>query len=172
MEKVVCGYIGKVPITMKLPVSRSSPAVPKASVNPSSASVSEEARVKVISMIVNEKRSYNDHQHPDFSHRVLTRELQEDCHDAFKRLLDNHPFPLSQGPIVLPLDSLTSCLSKYRSRCEESVAKVLNDKTVFRHDESQACGKWVPQIAGMASWGADHESGGSYLVTAQDKRLE
>ena len=167
MEKVVCGYMGKVPITMKLPVSRSSPAVPKASVNPSSASVSEEARVKVISMIVNEKKSYNDHQHPDFSHPVWTKELRVDCHDAFKRLLDNHPFPLSQGHIVLPLDSLTSSLSKYRSRCEESVAKVL-----FRHDESQACGKWVPQIAGMASWAADHESGGSYLVTAQDKRLE
>jgi hypothetical protein len=47
MEKVVCGYMGKVPITLKLPLSRSSPAVPKASVNPSSASVSEEARVKV-----------------------------------------------------------------------------------------------------------------------------
>ena len=104
----------KVPITMNLPVSRSSPAAPKASVKPSS--VSEEASVKVISMIVNKKKSYNDHQHPDFSHPVRTKEQEEDCHDAFERLLDNHPFPLSQGHIVLPLDSLTSCLSEYRSR--------------------------------------------------------
>jgi hypothetical protein len=175
MEKFICGYMDKVPIRMKLPVSRTSPAVPKVSaVKPSSASVSEEARVKVISMIVNKKRSYNDHQYPDFAHPVWSKELQEECHDVFKQLLDKHPFPLSQGPIVLPLDSLTSCLSEYRSRCEESVAKVLNDKTVFRHDESQACGKWIPQIVGVASWAAEHDSGGgSYLVTDKDDtRLE
>ena len=161
MEKVIYGYMDKVPIRMKLPVSITSPAVPKVSaVKPSSASVSEEARVKVISLIVNKKRSYNDHQYPDFAHPVWSKELQEECHDVFKQLLDKHPFPLSQGPIVLPLDSLTSCLSEYRSRCEESVAKVLNDKTVFRHDESQDCGKWIPQIVGVASWAAEHDSGG------------
>ena len=73
MEKSSVGTWVKVPITMNVPVSRSSPAAPKASVKPSS--VSEEASVKVISMVVNKKKSYNDHHHPDFSYPVLTNML-------------------------------------------------------------------------------------------------
>ena len=165
MEKVICGHMNKVPFKMKLPVSRTFPAEPNTSAKPITASVSDKARVKVISMIVNKKKSHDDHQHSS----MWSKEFQEECHDVFKQLLDNHPFPLSQGPTVLPLDSLTSSSSEYRSRCE-SVGKVLHDKTVFRHVEGQACGKWIPQIVGLAAWTADH--GVSYIVTDQVTSLE
>ena len=171
MEKVICGYLGKVPIKMKLPISRTFPAADaKASAKPITAAVSDEARVKVISMIVNKKKSYDCHQYPDYPHPMWSEEFQEECHAVFKQLLDNHPFPLSQGPIVLPLDSLTSSSSEYKARCE-SVGKVLHDKTVFRHDDSQECGKWIPKIVGLAAWAAA-DSGGSYIVTDQVTSLE
>ena len=60
-----------------------------------------------------------------------------------QHILSGHPFPLSQGPLKLPVD----CNDKTMS---EAVTK----KTVFWHDDEQMCYEWLPCKTVLAAW--DH----------------
>ena len=85
---------------------------------------------------------------------------------TLQQILGAHPFPLSQGPVVLPLDT--------RTEDKKTVAEVLQAKTMFSHCENQACGLWTPQVLGTAAW-TDTTDGGTYVVTEpadQDIKLQ
>ena len=85
-------------------------------------------------------------------------------------ILSIYPYPLSQGPVVLPNDCFTT--ENYEKQpISKSITEVLNAKTVFSHDVSQACYEWHPSSSGQSSWGKDGEdyevrtllNSGSYL---------
>ena len=63
---------------------------------------------------------------------------------TLQQLLTPHPFPLSQGPLILPLDLETNT--------NASVDHVVSAKTVFSHSPSQPCGLWDPAMSGLAAW--------------------
>ena len=82
---------------------------------------------------------------------------------TFQQLLSDHPFPISQGPIVVPLDTNTEA--------KETVADVLKAKTVFSHCDTQACGRWVPTVLGPAAW-TEKQGKGNYMVTESDMNIQ
>ena len=47
-----------------------------------------------------------------------------------------HPYPLSQGPVIPPLDCMTE--EKMTER------EVINTRTMFRHNNDQRCLEWIP----------------------------
>ena len=61
-----------------------------------------------------------------------------------------HNFPLFQGPVVISIYTAT----------EENLAEkeVLENRTVFCHNEDQECGEWHPLLSGLSAWGALPES--------------
>ena len=91
--------------------------------------------------------------------KLFDREKDHQCHiepmlyidknfvklpKTLQYLLAPHPFPLSQGPLILPLD-----LEIYPSA---TVDQILASKTVFAHSGDQSCGLWVPDVFGLAAW--------------------
>ena len=56
----------------------------------------------------------------------------------------NKPFPLSQGPIISPLD----CSTEDR----KTEVKIMYAKTIFKHHVKQMCMEWKPRISGISSW--------------------
>ena len=82
---------------------------------------------------------------------------------TLQQILAVHPFPLSQGPVILHLDT--------RTEDKKTPAQVLTAKTVFTHCETQACGQWAPQVLGTAAWtGTSDEE--SYVVTQPDQNIQ
>ena len=88
-------------------------------------------------------------------------------------ILSGHPFPLSQGPVILPLDCGTedSFLSFKRLKATEkkSEGQLIKARTMFTHSESQDCGEWCPVRVGISAWvevenRGGHEHNGSYEV--------
>ena len=72
----------------------------------------------------------------------------EELPKTLQHILCKHPYPLSQGPVFLPLD----CATKEK----RSVGELITAKTVFKHDVSQDCYEWVPVGeggGGVSSWG-------------------
>ena len=64
-------------------------------------------------------------------HRSVKREI-------FRKLLSNHPYPVSQGPSVPPLDSAQQ---KFKDSTELFLAK-----TEFQHvNDSDKCYEWLPK---------------------------
>ena len=61
------------------------------------------------------------------------------------QILSKHPYPLSQGPVLLPIDCATEE--------KKSINEVLTAKTVFAHSDSQRCYEWTPASAGTSTWG-------------------
>ena len=59
-----------------------------------------------------------------------------DVNKALKVILYNHPFAMSQGPVILPLD----CKTEDRNTPSELVT----NRVTFRHDEAQRCMDWYP----------------------------
>jgi hypothetical protein len=73
---------------------------------------------------------------------------------TLQHILSKHTFPLSQGPVLLPNDCLTT--EKYETEpIPKSVSQVLTSKTVFSHKVSQACYEWHPSSRGVSAWGKE-----------------
>jgi hypothetical protein len=82
---------------------------------------------------------------------------------TLQQLLAAHPFPISQGPVVLPLDT--------RAEDKKTMAQILQSKTVFTHCETQSCGRWAPKVFGTAAWtGTNYEE--TYVVTQPDQNIQ
>ena len=62
---------------------------------------------------------------------------------SLQKILGKHPFPLSQGPVILP----TECKENMKN-----IAGVVEERTQFHHSDSQTCREWVPVKAGIDSW--------------------
>ena len=105
-----------------------------------------ELKVKeLITSAVNQSRCQTFHQEPCVDRCQVPRSLQQ--------ILMNLSFPLSQGPVVLPLDCAT-----VEGRRIKSTSEVLHEKTMFSHSDSQSCYEWIPTEVGMAAWGATKET--------------
>ena len=63
---------------------------------------------------------------------------------TLQHLLAPHPFPLSQGPVILPLELEVDPSA--------SLDQLLASKTMFSHPRDQSCGLWVPNVFGLAAW--------------------
>ena len=71
---------------------------------------------------------------------------------AFDFLLSKHPFPLCQGPIILPIDTY---LFNYQEKEELSAKIIFENRTMFTHAETQECFEWVPTLTGNNAWNTD-----------------
>ena len=76
---------------------------------------------------------------------------------SLQHILTKSRYPLSQGPVLLPNDCLTTERYEYEPPAPKSVSEVLTSKTVFSHDVSQACYEWHPTSTGVSAWGAGCE---------------
>ena len=69
-------------------------------------------------------------------------------------LMSKHSYPLSQGPVLLPIDCIAS--EKYEHLpIPKSVSEVLSAKTTFNHNEKQGCFEWSPVSEGVTAWGQE-----------------
>ena len=85
--------------------------------------------------LINEAVRLNSH--PRVKH-------EHDSHQGLSEILSQHPFPLSQGPVNLPLDCEAT---------EKSEIEVLSSKTLFFHSELQGCHEWTPLKCGISFLG-------------------
>ena len=109
----------------------------------------------------------------DFLNRAVVRTKAEAFHidpygrvnDEFvylprtlQQIMSKHPYPLSQGPVMLPIDCLAT-LNYEQHPVPKSITEVLSSKTVFSHDENQSCFEWSPVAIGVSAWshGQDQE---------------
>ena len=89
------------------------------------------------------------------SPRIILEGVVTDVPKTLQKILSSHPYPLNQGPIVLPIDTTTEA--------KKSAHEVIVDKTIFSHSDSQQCGRWVPVVLGSACW-ISPQSQGNYEV--------
>ena len=68
-----------------------------------------------------------------------------DLPKSLQHILAKHPLPLSQGPVLLPLDTDTED--------NLTTSDVLRLRTCFSHDDSQPCSEWFPSSIGGSGWG-------------------
>ena len=94
----------------------------------------------LLSEAVSQSKSQSSHVQPSAmiigESSFLPRSLQQ--------LLSDHPYPVSQGPVVLPIDMNT--------HPKRHSGIVLGKKTIFTHDQTQKCATWVPEVSGIAAW--------------------
>ena len=112
-----------------------------------------EPKLKVKELImsaVNQSRCQNFHQEPWVDCYGVPRSLQQ--------ILSNLSYPLSQGPVVLPLDCVTEPGLRSCTGTSKSTSEVLRERTMFSHSDSQKCYEWVPIEVGMAALGAVKET--------------
>ena len=97
----------------------------------------------------NRRKSEAFHMPPVVNQEELPRTLQY--------ILSRYPYPVSQGPVVFPLDFYTADKWKYQLRPAptRSESDVLTAKTLFSHDASQTCYEWHPAVSGVTAWGTD-----------------
>ena len=57
-----------------------------------------------------------------------------ECPKTLQHVLQSHPYPLSQGLDIPSLDCLV----------EDKEGEIMKDRTLFRHDKTQACLEWTP----------------------------
>ena len=67
-----------------------------------------------------------------------------DLPKSLQHILVKHPLPLSQGPVLLPLDTDTED--------KLTIGDVLRMKTCFSHNGSQPCSEWFPVSIGGSDW--------------------
>jgi uncharacterized C2H2 Zn-finger protein len=104
-----------------------------------------ELKVKeVIMSAVNQSRCQTFHREPFIGGYSFPR--------SFQHILANLSFPLSQGPVVLPLDCATEAGLKSCYGANKSTSEVLRERTMFSHSECQKCYEWVPTEIGLAAW--------------------
>ena len=65
-------------------------------------------------------------------------------------ILGRHPFPLCQGPIVLPLDNNAGW--DFVNNVKLSNNEVLENRTLFTHADEQECFEWIPSLIGINAW--------------------
>ena len=71
---------------------------------------------------------------------------------TLQQIMSKHPYPLSQGPVQLPIDCLA--MENYMQHpIPKSISEVLSIKTVFSHEENQGCFEWSPVSEGVSAWG-------------------
>ena len=63
---------------------------------------------------------------------------------SLQHILLKHPLPLSQGPVLLPLDTDTED--------KLTIGEVLCMKTSFSHKDAQHCSDWFPVSIGGSDW--------------------
>ena len=80
---------------------------------------------------------------------------------TLQQLLSAHPFPVSQGPVVLSLDTNTA--PKRHSGI------VLGKKAHFTHDLTQKCALWYPEVTGVSACTND---GPTYSVSDVVSRIQ
>ena len=82
---------------------------------------------------------------------------QEELPRTLQHILSRYPYPVSQGPVVFPLDFYAADKWKYQLHTTptRSESDVLNAKTLFSHDASQTCYEWRPAVSGVTAWGTD-----------------
>jgi hypothetical protein len=64
---------------------------------------------------------------------------------TLQTLLSGHPYPVSQGPVILPIDMNTKPSSP--------ADYVLRKKMIFTHVHDQDCATWVPEVTGIDARG-------------------
>ena len=107
-----------------------------------------ETNLKELLNIAVNKVAYDSYHNGPFGyiqgeHVELPRTLQE--------ILSKNPFPISQGPVILPIDCLaTGCFGQRTT--PKSTSEVLTSRTVFSHNENQSCFEWSPVSSGVSSW--------------------
>ena len=116
---------------------------------------------KLVNEAVTKDRCYNFHERPwvgieenPVFYAVTYRTIiNTEVPRTLQKIILNHPFPLSQGPVILPLD----CSVDKEKKTENDV---LASKTLFQHDTNQKCCEWHPRISGIYAWGNSEEEGG------------
>ena len=109
----------------------------------------DESKIKEkISSAVNRKRSKSFH----LPVRIFSKDVKviEEILRPIHQILSKHPYPLSQGPVLLPIDCATED--------KKSINEVLTAKTVFTHCDTQCCYEWSPTIAGISAWGYEENN--------------
>ena len=90
---------------------------------------------------------------------IIVEDVVTDVPKTLQQILCSHPYPLNQGPIVLPLDTNTES--------KKSAQEVISDKTMFSHPDTQECGEWTPVVFGSACWTSQQKKG-NYEVKETD----
>ena len=111
----------------------------------------------LISMAVKKMKFKNHHTVPS----AIMEGNPQDYSKTLQNILQRHPFPLSQGPVILALDT--------NSESRKSVGQVVRERTVFSHNETQVCAKYSPSAEVTTAWNVnvrdDHER--SQLLTTR-----
>ena len=80
-------------------------------------------------------------------------EIKEYLPRSLQSLFLKQPFPLNQGPVVLPFECKGRLWEdggvKVNARSAE---EVLKQRTVFHHGSDQPCGDWHPVVTGISAW--------------------
>ena len=84
-------------------------------------------------------------KHKTFSFSTYNHTKPNDLPKSMQQILVQHPLPLSQGPVLLPLDTDTED--------KLTICDVLRMKTCFSHHSSQKCSDWLPNSIGGSGWG-------------------
>jgi hypothetical protein len=113
--------------------------------------------------VMRRKKPISQYQKSHVRPYVIIDGVLQNLPKTLQQLLSAHPFPLSQGPITLRLDTNTET--------KETVADVAKAQTVFSHCDTQACGRWVPTVLGTAAW-TGKQDGGNYMVTELDMNIQ
>lgn len=104
---------------------------------------------KLISRAVNKSELRKSYNLPEVKVENKWREVPH----ILRQILMNHPFPFSQGPVVLPLDCENPYDFGYTKRKEgERRKKEITLRTLFLHSNHQPCGEWIPSDSELSSW--------------------
>ena len=76
-----------------------------------------------------------------FSHDVYVEKVQRPLH----QILSRYDYPLSQGPVLLPID----CSTEDKLSADE----VISARTLFSHSDSQKCSEWTFDSRVDSAWG-------------------
>ena len=63
---------------------------------------------------------------------------------ALNYLLSKHPFPLNQGPVIIPIDN--GAAWDYEKAEQSSPKGVFETRTMFTHADTQECFEWAPTL--------------------------
>lgn len=68
-----------------------------------------------------------------------------------QKLFQRHPFPINQGPVIIPFE----CEGEWKNGHKVNVREpkeVMEQRTVFHHDDLQPCVSWYPLVSGIDAW--------------------
>ena len=86
----------------------------------------------IITQAVNRKKFEPTHIKP----LVLKDKVYLELPLTLHQILHKHPYPLAQGPVLLA--------PNFQSEERKSPFAVLNERTVFSHEDTQDCYEWFP----------------------------